>query len=39
MLRATVRNERIAELSVYCTGDWDRAKQAEHARAVTLVRP
>jgi hypothetical protein len=39
MLRATIRGERIAELSIYCTGDWDRAKQAEHAAAVTLVRP
>jgi hypothetical protein len=24
---------------VYCTGDWDEAKQREHARAVDLFRP
>ncbi len=39
LLRATVQSGRISELSVYCTGDWDSAKQAEHARAVTLIRP
>ena len=22
-----------------CTGDWDQARQAEHAAAVTLIRP
>jgi hypothetical protein len=30
---------RITELSVYCTGDWDEAAVAEHAKAVTLIRP
>ena len=30
---------RIAELGYYCTGDWDEARVAEHAEAVTLVRP
>jgi hypothetical protein len=39
MLRATVREGRISELSIYCTGDWDRAHQDEHAHAVQLVRP
>jgi hypothetical protein len=29
---------RITELSVYCTGDWDEARVAEHAEAVTLLR-
>jgi len=24
---------------IYCTGDWDEARQAEHAAAVTLSRP
>ena len=24
---------------VYCTGDRDEARQAEHAAAVTLIRP
>ena len=39
MIRADVVGDAIVEMSVYCTGDWDRAKQAEHARAVTLSRP
>lgn len=30
---------RIAELAYYCTGDWDEARVAEHAEAVTLLRP
>jgi hypothetical protein len=30
---------RITELSVYCTGDWDEAAVATHAKAVTLIRP
>jgi len=30
---------RIAELGYYCTGDWDEARVAEHAEAVTLLRP
>lgn len=39
MMRAEVTGGRIAELTVYCTGDWDQARQAEHAAAVTLLRP
>lgn len=39
LFRADVREGAIAELSVYCTGDWDRARRAEHARAVRLLRP
>lgn len=39
MIRATVNDGRIAEMSIYCTGDWDRNRQAEHARSVTLPRP
>lgn len=30
---------RITELNYYCTGDWDEAKVAAHAEAVTLIRP
>lgn len=30
---------RITELNVYCTGDWDEAAVAQHAEAVTLLRP
>ena len=39
MLRAEVAGGRVAQVSVYCTGDWDQARQAEHAAAVTLIRP
>ena len=39
MMRIEVTGGAIAELTVYCTGDWDRARQAEHAVAVTLLRP
>jgi hypothetical protein len=38
MMRAEVADGQIAELVVYCTGDWDQARQAEHAAAVTLIR-
>jgi hypothetical protein len=38
MLRATVRGQEIAELSIYCTGDWSEAVVADHAKQVTLVR-
>lgn len=30
---------RITDFTLYCTGDWDEARVAEHARAVTLLRP
>jgi hypothetical protein len=30
---------RIVDFTLYCTGDWDEARVAEHARAVTLLRP
>ena len=39
MIRADVVAGRIVELSIYCTGDWDEARQREHAAAVRLVRP
>jgi hypothetical protein len=39
MIRADVVGETITELSIYCTGDWDEAKQREHADTVTLIRP
>ncbi|HET9970121.1 MAG TPA: hypothetical protein VFQ68_17950 [Streptosporangiaceae bacterium] len=39
MMRAEVTGGQIAELTVYCTGDWDQGRQAEHAAAVTLLRP
>jgi len=39
MMRIEVIEGTIAELTVYCTGDWDEARQAEHAAGVTLIRP
>lgn len=39
LFRADVRDGRIAELSVYCTGDWDAAQQQRHQREVRLLRP
>jgi hypothetical protein len=32
-------NGAISDFTLYCTGDWDRARQREHADAVTLLRP
>jgi hypothetical protein len=39
LFRADVQGESISALAVYCTGDWDRARRAEHARSVRLLRP
>jgi hypothetical protein len=39
MARATVGEDGITELSVYCTGDWDEAREEEHRRSVRLLRP
>jgi hypothetical protein len=39
LFRADIGGEGITQLSVYCTGDWDAARRAEHAAAVTLIRP
>lgn len=39
LLRADVSDGLVTELSVYCTGDWDRARVEAHAAAVTLLRP
>jgi hypothetical protein len=39
LFRADVGPEGITELAVYCTGDWDPARRAQHAAAVALIRP
>jgi hypothetical protein len=39
LFRADVAPEGITELAVYCTGDWDGPRRAQHAREVTLIRP
>lgn len=38
LLRADVEDYEIVELSVYCTGDWDANRCAQHAREVRLLR-
>jgi hypothetical protein len=38
MIRADVVDDRIVDMAVYCTGDWDEATQREHAGAVRLLR-
>ncbi|WP_211190263.1 hypothetical protein [Actinomycetospora sp. TBRC 11914] len=39
LIHGVVRDGRIAELSIYCTGDWDEAVQRRHAGDVSLLRP
>jgi hypothetical protein len=39
MFRADLSGDSISLLSVYCTGDWDRSRRAQHAREVRLLRP
>jgi hypothetical protein len=39
LIRADVTDGAISAISVYCTGDWDAARQAEHRAAVVLLRP
>jgi ketosteroid isomerase-like protein len=34
-----VRDGRIAELTVYCSGDWDAELRARHAAETELLRP
>jgi hypothetical protein len=38
-MRADVTNGSISAILVYCTGDWDSARVAEHRAAVTLIQP
>jgi ketosteroid isomerase-like protein len=39
ILLAEVRDGRIAELTVYCGGDWDADLRARHAAETHLIRP
>jgi hypothetical protein len=36
---AEVRAQRIGELTIYCSGDWDEALRARHASETELIRP
>lgn len=39
IILAEVRDARIAELTVYCSGDWTSADRARHAAETHLLRP
>lgn len=39
LFRADVADGAISNLSVYCTGDWDRERVARHRATVPLLRP
>jgi len=39
LFRADVSDGTISQLTVYCTGDWDRARVARHRETVALLRP
>lgn len=39
LIHAVVVDGRIAELAIYCTGDWDEDVQRRHAAQVRLLRP
>ena len=39
ILLCEVRNGRIADLTVYCSGDWDAALRARHAAEAPILRP
>jgi hypothetical protein len=39
ILLAEVRGGRIAELTVYCSGDWNAELRARHAAETRLTRP
>ena len=38
LIHCVVRDVRISELVIYCTGDWDEATQRAHADQVRLLR-
>jgi hypothetical protein len=38
LFRADVRDGSISQLSVYCTGDWDRERVRRHEQTVQLIR-
>ena len=38
LLRADICDGSISQLSVYCTGDWDRELVRRHAETVQLIR-
>jgi|RhiMethySRZTD1v2_1073278.scaffolds.fasta_scaffold665309_1 hypothetical protein len=39
LILAQVRDRRIAELAVFCSGDWDAALRERHATEASMIRP
>jgi len=39
ILLCEVRDGRISEMTIYCSGDWDANLRARHAAETSLVRP
>ena len=39
ILLCEVRGGRVAELTVYCSGDWDAELRARHAAEAPIIRP
>lgn len=39
LMHCIIQADRITELAVYCTGDWDATVQQRHAEQVRLLRP
>jgi ketosteroid isomerase-like protein len=39
ILLCEVRDGRVAELTVYCSGDWDEELRARHAAEAPIIRP
>ena len=39
LMHCVVTADRISELIISCTGDWDAAVQRRHAEQVRLIRP
>ena len=39
ILLCEVRDGRVTELTVYCSGDWDAALRARHAAEAPILRP
>ena len=38
MIRADISDGSVSQISVYCTGDWDRERVRRHAETVQLIR-
>ena len=38
LIRADISEGKVSQISVYCTGDWDRARVRRHAETVQLIR-